>query len=174
MGPSYLEHVQRVLFEEEQVMFSARQRRVGPGGSILDPSIIVATNERLLLIKDVLSLHLREDIDAVPYANITYVKLEHGLISSALLIGVLAYGQATEYPSGTMTVEGLRYKDALELQQLIDKMIIKLKGKSATETVTEMPPRMATSKEKWKVLCKRCGVMNDFQAHYCSNCGATL
>ncbi len=177
IGPHYLEHVKRVLFEDEEVMFSARQRRVGPGGSILDPSVIVATNERVLVIKDVLELHLREDIDAVPYTNVTYVKLEHGLISSALLIGVLGFGrQATEFPSGTLTIDGLRYKDALELQQLIDRMVIKVKGKLPMETVSEItaPANIAPMKEKWKVMCKKCGMMNDFKSHFCSNCGAAI
>jgi hypothetical protein len=174
--PSYIGRVERLLFEDESVVFTARQRRVGPGGSILRPSVIVATNERLLLLKDVLSLHLREDIETIPYANMTYVKIEHGLISSALLIGVLGFGrQMTEFPSGTMAVEGLRYTDAVSLEQLIDKMIIKIRGKEPAETFTTNPPaEEMRSKESWRVMCKRCKTMNDFEARYCSSCGTAL
>lgn len=179
--PTYLSMVEKLLFADETVEFTARQRRVGPGGSLISPSVVVATNERLLIVRDVLMLHIKQDIDAVAYSNITYTKIAHGLMSSTLVLGVIGYSSQLESTgASTFEIEGLRYTDAAELAQLIDKMIIKLKGRSPQETVTvqegekEEKRQAAQAGERWKVLCKKCNAKNDFDAHYCDNCGAPL
>ncbi len=176
--PTYLSSVERLLFADETVQFTARQRRVGPGGSILTPSVVVATNERLLLIKDVLMLHIRQDIEAVPYSNVTYTKVAHGIMSSELILGVVGYygEDVGKRNPNTVEIMGLRYNDAVELAQLIDNAVIKIKGSTPEETVTEFHQDASkiVNKEKWRIVCKKCNAKNDFGAHYCANCGAQL
>lgn len=181
--PTYLDMVKKLLFEGEVVEFTARQRRIGPGGSIMDPSVVVATNERLLIVKDILMLHLHQDIDALTYSNITYTKMDRGIMSSTLVLGVMGYEAHSGMTSSSAIVEiqGLRHSDAVGLAQLIDKKIIKLRsgsrenvrGGEEREEVQEEAER-PRKREEWQVVCKKCNAKSNFTARYCSNCGAAL
>lgn len=170
--------VKKLLFEGEVVVFTARQRRVGPGGSIIDPSIVIATNERLLIIKDVLMLHLHEDIDALLYTNISYTKMDQGIMSTTLVLGVVGYEAHSGMESSTAKVEiqGLRHSDAVELAQLVDKMIIRSRSeeRETAREGREAQEERLEERRSWRVTCNKCNAKNEFGARYCSNCGSAL
>jgi len=73
------------LDPDEKVLIVARQSRVKPGGSMMTPSIIFATNKRLL-IRDPSMLGLRESVEDLTYANITSARLQKGVFSSSIML----------------------------------------------------------------------------------------
>ncbi|HJU35711.1 MAG TPA: PH domain-containing protein [Nitrososphaera sp.] len=84
-----IEEIRRIanrLDHNEKVQFVARQSRMKPGGSALaTPNIVFATDKRII-IRNPTMLGMRENIEDIPYENITSVKLEKGVFSSTILI----------------------------------------------------------------------------------------
>jgi hypothetical protein len=70
----------------EKILFVAKQSRMKPGGSALaTPNIVFATDKRVI-IRNPTMLGMRENIEDIPYDNMTSVKLEKGVFSSTILI----------------------------------------------------------------------------------------
>jgi hypothetical protein len=86
-----LEEIRKIanrLDQDEKVRLVAKQSRVRPGGSALaTPNIVFATDKRII-IRNPTMLGMRENIEDIPYDNITSVKLEKGVFSSTILIRV--------------------------------------------------------------------------------------
>ncbi len=177
--PGYLKGFQKVLFEDEIIEFTARQRRIGPGGSIFSPGVVVATNRRLIIIHDMLQLHIQEDVDVIPYNTITYVKLQHSVMSSTIIIGILGFTGAKELnpesSTSMMQIPGLRYDDAMTLVRITEKMLIKnLEQRRVTENTRPSETKEVEVKAEVLVLCNTCHARNPSNAKYCVNCGAKL
>lgn len=73
------------LDSDERVLVVAKQSRIKPGGSMMTPSILFATNKRLL-IRDPTMLGLRESIEDITYSNITSARLQKGVFSSSIML----------------------------------------------------------------------------------------
>ena len=82
---SEIDRIKNMLDSTEVVKVVARQSKVMPGGKLVTPKIIFATNKRLI-IRDPTMLGLRADVDTIPYSQINNVKLEKGLFTSRVLI----------------------------------------------------------------------------------------
>jgi hypothetical protein len=82
---SEIDRIKNMLDATEVVKVVARQSKVMPGGKLITPKIIFATNKRLI-IRDPTMLGLRSDVDTIPYSQINNVKLEKGLFTSRVLI----------------------------------------------------------------------------------------
>jgi hypothetical protein len=82
---SEIDRIRNMLDPTEVVRVVARQSKVMPGGKLVTPKIIFATNKRLI-IRDPTMLGLRSDVDTIPYSQINNVKLEKGLFTSRILI----------------------------------------------------------------------------------------
>lgn len=82
---SEIDRIKNMLDSTEVVKVVARQSKVMPGGKLVTPKIIFATNKRLI-IRDPTLLGLRADVDTIPYSQINNVKLEKGLFTSRVLI----------------------------------------------------------------------------------------
>jgi hypothetical protein len=84
-----LEEIRKIanrLGQDERVLFVAKQSRMKPGGSVLaTPNIVFATDKRII-IRNPTMLGMRENIEDIPYNNMTSVKLEKGVFSSTILI----------------------------------------------------------------------------------------
>jgi Bacterial PH domain/Short C-terminal domain len=84
-----LEEIRKIanrLGQDEKVLFVAKQSRMKPGGSVLaTPNIVFATDKRII-IRNPTMLGMRENIEDIPYNNMTSVKLEKGVFSSTILI----------------------------------------------------------------------------------------
>ncbi len=118
--------VKNSLWPDEVVELTARQRRVGPGGSVITPTSVIATNKRLLIVnKEVLGL--RKDIESINYSQITSVRFEKGIISSSVFVRVEGYDTDTGFLKGTGKqegeIDGLNNTDAAELADCIEKKI---------------------------------------------------
>lgn len=84
---SEIERVKQMLEAAEVIKTVARQSRIMPGGSLVTPNIIFATNKRLIL-RDPTTLGLRAGIESIPYSQINKVHLEKGAFTSELVIDV--------------------------------------------------------------------------------------
>ena len=77
--------IQENLGSNEVVKAVARQSKFMPGGKMITPRTIIATDKRIL-IRNPSSLGLRADVDSIPYNQVNNVKLKKGAFTSALII----------------------------------------------------------------------------------------
>ena len=71
--------VSGLLWPGEQVLITAQQRRVGPGGDMINPTSVVATDKRIIIVNKT-TLGLRKDYEVIPYRQIASVRLKKGII----------------------------------------------------------------------------------------------
>lgn len=124
----------------EQVLIVARQSRIMPGGSITTPNIIFATNKKLV-IRNPTMLGLRENVQVVPYTEITSVNLEKGIFSSEVTI--TAPGLTTELSrffnlsrQGVAGIPAIPKDKAARLVDIVKEGIKQTKASAATPTLT--------------------------------------
>ena len=86
---SEIKKIKDRLDDDEQVHLVIRQGKnpLKPGGSLFTPNIVFATNKRLL-IRNPTALGLRQKVEDYNYSDITNVRLEKGMFSSAVAITV--------------------------------------------------------------------------------------
>jgi hypothetical protein len=169
-----LKLARKILWPDEDVMGTVKQRRIGPGGSVVTPTTVVVTNKRLIIINRA-SMGLRQDYEVVPYTAIVSVRLEHGIISSTIFIRVQGYdADKGLLSSGKQEgeIDGLRNKDAVELSDFINKQIedrldVKAKIEGDVEGNIDTAPGAY-------IFCNNCGTKNGASAKFCSKCGAAL
>ena len=87
---SEIRRVEQLLEAAEKIKAVARQSRIMPGGSLVTPNIIFATDKRLI-IRDPNTLGLRAGIESIPYSQINKVHLEKGAFTSELVMDVGQY-----------------------------------------------------------------------------------
>jgi len=80
-----IERIKTFLEAAEIIKAVARQSKFMPGGKLITPRTIFATNKRLI-IRDPNSLGLRADLDSIPYSQINNIKLEKGAFTSEIRI----------------------------------------------------------------------------------------
>lgn len=82
---SEIDRIKNMLDAAEVIKMVARQSKFMPGGKLITPRTVFATNKRIL-IKDPNTLGLRADIDSIPYSQINNVKLKKGAFTSEITI----------------------------------------------------------------------------------------
>lgn len=82
-----IERIKQLLEAAEVIKTVARQSKVMPGGSIVTPNIIFATDKRII-IRDPTALGLRAGVDSIPYSQINKVKLQKGAFTSEIKVDV--------------------------------------------------------------------------------------
>lgn len=169
-----LESIKKILVEGEEVELMVVQRRLGPGGALIYPKIVVATNKRIIIeTRRMMGTHT--DYDVITYRAVRNVKLEHGLVSSTVLIASEFHGStkdgAGEGYGGV--IMGLRYNDAIKLVEFINMKVSEVAGGAAESEALKEEARLQMQKGR-QLHCKMCGVSNNMYANYCSNCGARL
>jgi hypothetical protein len=80
-----INRIKNFLEAAEVIKAVARQSKFMPGGKLITPRTIFATNKRLIL-RDPNALGLRADIDSIPYSQINNIKLEKGAFTSEIRI----------------------------------------------------------------------------------------
>jgi hypothetical protein len=80
-----INRIKTFLEAAEVIKAVARQSKFMPGGQLITPRTIFATNKRLIL-RDPNTLGLRADIDSIPYSQINNIKLEKGAFTSEIRI----------------------------------------------------------------------------------------
>lgn len=164
------------MFPDEAVAITVRQRRVGPGGSMVTPTSVIVTNKRLIIVNKE-SLGMRKDIESIPYKQITSVRLEHGIISSSVFVRVEGYDTDKGFLKNTGKqegeIEGLKNNDAKEITEYINNMIAGDGADGSGVQQTQQPQQAAAPKGKY-VFCSKCGARMDAGAKFCDKCGTKL
>lgn len=151
------------LWDDERVILTVRQRRVGPGGSVITPTSVVATNKRIIIInREVLGF--RHDIESIPYDHITSVRWEHGIISSSVFLRVSGFSTEKGFLKGTSDqegeIDGLNNNDAKELSDYVEKML------AGEENGKDQEQKAGAGG-----FCSSCGARLEPGAQFCSKCG---
>ena len=161
--------VKKILWSNEVVEVTVRQRRVGPGGDLITPTSVVATNMRLIIV-NLATFGLRRDYEVIPYSEITSVRTEQGIISSSVFIRVLGYDNdkgLLKNGDEEGEVDGLNNTDARTLSEYVSKKLINTAPNPA-------PVSAPDNKLGAYVYCTKCGAKDDASAKFCKNCGAKL
>ncbi len=164
----------KLLWAEETVMVTATERRIGPGGHLITPTTVIATDKRVIIINRT-TLGIRNDYEAIPYNRITSVRLEKGIISSSVYMRVEGYtspGEEGFLKPGEQEGEipGLRGGDAKALSDFIEKTIAGVTpGQMAGASSAGQAQGGAGS-----IYCSKCGAKNSIGAKFCSACGAKI
>ncbi|MDE1811068.1 MAG: PH domain-containing protein [Candidatus Micrarchaeota archaeon] len=165
VSPDDAKLVKDILVQGEQLIVSVMQRRVGPGGSVTTPTTVMATDKRVIIINRA-SLGIRKDYEAIPYKDITSVRLEHGIISSSVFIRVEGYDRdkgLLKNDKEEGEIDGLRNNDAKALSDEINRRIV-------DDSSSDAPSPASGS----YVYCSKCGTRNTAGSNFCSKCGQPL
>ena len=103
-----------------------------PGGSLVTPNIIFATNKRLI-IRDPTTLGLRAGIESIPYSQINKVHLEKGAFTSELVMVVGQY----ETGDDKQKIPAIQKKKAAEILSIINEFV-----RSAQSFTIHVPPSL--------------------------------
>ncbi len=167
----------KILWPQEEVEGTIKQRRFLPGGSLITPTTVVVTDKRLIIINRA-SLGLRQDYEVVPYTAIVSVRLEHGIVTSTVFVRVQGYDTdkgllASGKQEGE--IDGLKNKDAVELTDYLNKKLEERLDAAAEmeKDVQDKVQHPDTSVGSY-IYCNNCGTKNKASAKYCSKCGSLL
>ena len=149
--------VASLLWPDETAEFTVKQKRIGPGGAPFNPTSVVCTDKRIIIINRS-TFGMRKDYEMIMYSHVVNVRLERGLFSASVILRI-AGGSTGRGFLGVGKEEGeadgLRFRDAQLLADFINKKVI------VTETGETGPHK----------YCLFCGAWNPKSAEYCSNCG---
>ncbi len=178
--PEDMNAAKKYLWAEETVYVTAAQRKIGPGGALINQTSVLATDKRLIIINRE-TLGVRKDVETIPYDRIASVRYEGGIISSSVFVVVSGYvspkGEQGFLKPGESEGEigGLHKADAKELADFIQKMIVGVMP-------GEMQKGGGQAQQQGKqgapaggyVYCSKCGTRNAMGSKFCTNCGAKL
>jgi hypothetical protein len=159
-----------ILWPDENVEVTVRQRRIGPGGAMTTPTSVLATDKRLIILNRA-TLGLRQDYEAIPYNQITSVRLEHGIIASSVFIRVQGYDRdkgLLKNGKEEGEIDGLNNKEAQTLADFINK---RLEDAPNSEDGVS---GSASSGSGGGIYCTNCGTRNPVSAKFCSKCGTKI
>ena len=128
-----IERVKQMLEAAEVIKTVARQSRVMPGGSLVTPNIIFATNRRVI-IKDPTALGLRAGIDSIPYSQINKVHIKKGALTSELKLDIGQY----DSDDNREVIPAIPKKKATELVGIINQY---LRGAQDNSQQVASPPQ---------------------------------
>ncbi len=172
--------VKKVLWPNETVVGTVRQSRILPGGSVVVPTSVIITNERIIIVNRE-ALGIRHDYESIPYSSITSVRLEQGVITSSVFIRVQGY----DTDKGLLKngkeegeIYGLHGGDARDLanylnQRLEAKAEVEERAEESEAGVADRSGEM-DSKVGGFIFCSKCGAKNPAGASFCTKCGAKI
>lgn len=147
VNPEEAALVKDLLEPGEEVELTVRQRRVGPGGSLVTPSSVVATNKKIILVNRA-TLGLRKDYEVIPYLRVTSVRLEKGVISSSVFIRVEGYDRdkgLLKNGKEEGEIDGMNNRDAKALCELVNEKLEKEEEKDEPELDEDDTQQKGTS-----------------------------
>lgn len=177
IDPDDIGIARKVLWPDETVEGTVKQRRFLPGGSLITPTSVVVTDKRLIIINRA-SLGFRQDYEVVPYNAIVSVRLEKGIITSTVFVRVQGYDVDRGLLKGSSKqegeIDGLKNKDAVELTDYINKKL-EQRLDAQDEVEKDVQSReQSDSKAGSYIYCNNCGTKNPSSAKFCSKCGKSL
>lgn len=167
--------VRKILWPDESVELTIKQRRLRPGGSLLTPTTFVVTNRRLIIVERS-RYGIRKNYEVIPHKNITGVRLDHGIFSSSVFVRIPGYSaEEGKFKSGLEEgeIDGLRYKDAVVLADLLNEKVTERERKEEAKDIAIMERHM-DSRPGMYVYCNNCGRKDNAGDTFCKYCGARL
>ena len=158
----------KILWPNETINMTVRQRRIGPGGAVITPTSVIVTNMRIIIINRA-TLGIRKDYEVIPYKNVTSVRLEKGLISSSVFIRVQGYDRDKGLLKNGREegeIDGLNNKYAQLFSDFVNE---KIAGEQEETSSNDLDNSVGAY-----VYCSKCGAKDDSSAKFCKNCGAKL
>jgi hypothetical protein len=177
VDPVEVNIVRKVLWPEETVEGTVKQKRIGFGGDLINPTTIVVTDKRIIIINRA-TMGFRQDYQVIPYNAITSVRLEHGIRSSSIYVRVQGFSteQGNERAGDQEgEIDGLRNNEAEELTDFINKKLeTRYDAQAEIETETEQKMEHVDSVPGKFIYCTNCGTKNISTAKFCTSCGKSL
>ncbi|MDE1845884.1 MAG: zinc-ribbon domain-containing protein [Candidatus Micrarchaeota archaeon] len=176
-GEREIRDIKEVLGPTEKVEAQATQRRWGPGGDLVTPLTLVATDSRLIVINRT-KMGMKKDYEIVQYGNIVSAKLINGFISSSIIIRVRGYKI-----SATDEINGFITSEAKPLIEYINKKIGSVPGAAPTPAAPAAAPNGTSSSMNQTgipkrpdeyIFCPSCGAKNLQGSKFCSSCGKAI
>jgi len=141
---SEIERIKTFLEAAEVIKIVARQSKIMPGGKLITPKTIFATDKRII-IRDPNMLGLRGDINSIPYSQINNVKVEKGAFTSKIMI-----------ESGQFKADDEGFIDAIPKKKAAEIIgIINANLRSAQHYHIPDPPVQADDNDPLTLLKKR-------------------
>ena len=137
-----IERVKTMLEAAEIIKTVARQSRIMPGGSLVTPNIIFATNRRVI-IRDPTALGLRAGIDSIPYSQINKVHLKKGALTSEIKLDIGQY----ESEDNREVIPAIPKKKAAEIVGIINEHV-----RGAQNISSAPPPQPKSEDDPLKIL----------------------
>ena len=170
-----------LLWQNETVMATATQRRAGPGMNPVNPTTIIATDRRIIVVKRA-TFGLRKDIETIPYDRVTSIRVEKGFFSASLYLRVSGY-TAPGAESGFMgkgeqegEIDGMYKNDAKDIGDYLNKIVTGMieRGAPPTPEPQRGGIRIGDSPMEKPVYCPYCGSKNDPGSVFCDKCGKKI
>lgn len=92
------QEIKNMLLEKEEILLTAEQGRLKPGGSITTPNKIYVTNMRVLY-KDPRLFGLKANIVDVNYIDISNIWLKRGLFSTEIFLKSRFHSDVVQLPA---------------------------------------------------------------------------
>lgn len=148
-----IKKIQGNIESDERILLVARQSRIRPGGSMITPCVIFAT-DRKLIIRNPMTLGLRETVGLIPYTEITSIQLKKGLFSSE--VNISAPGVTTELSrffklsrQGVAGITAISGEDAGKLVEIVKQG---MKRAKATPSAAMVPTPLEELKKLKELL----------------------
>ena len=90
--------IKNLLMEDEEILVSASQNRIVPGGSISTPNAIYITNRRIIY-RDPKWLGMKADIVDVNYQDISNTRLNRGVFSTEIYLKARYHSDEVKLPA---------------------------------------------------------------------------
>jgi len=140
-----IKRVKQMLEASEVIKVVARQSRIMPGGSVVTPNIIFATNRRIIK-RDPSSLGLRSHVDSIPYSQINKVHLEKGMFTSEIKMDIGQYAA----DDNNQIISAIPKKKAEAIVSTINEFL-----RGAQDTSNQNPTVAKTDDDPLVLLKKR-------------------
>jgi len=111
-----IQRIKKFLEASEIIKAVARQSKFMPGGQIITPKTIFATDKRVL-IRDPNTLGIKSDIDSVPYSQVNAIKLKKGAFTSQITI------ESGQFENNHESIPAIPKKKAENIMGIINQHI---------------------------------------------------
>src|ERR671925_576456 len=148
--------ITEMLNPDEKVLLVARQSRIKPGGSLHTPNVIYATDRRII-IRDPYLVGIKENLVDIPYDIVTSVKLEKGLLSSAIRFKAPGLVSSTKLGMMDSMIDGEDYQEGIieaipkdkaqDLLEIIRSGMQSSSNRKSAPSKNQMPNELMKSKE---------------------------
>lgn len=146
-----IKKIAKRIDDDEKIIMVIRQTKnpLKPGSSLITPDSIFATSKKII-IRNPSALGLRQNVEVYPYEKIVDVKLEKGMLSSALEINV----PGSIYDG---YIDAIPKDEAEELLKIIYEKMKKKPSSSGDDPLTILKKRFAKgeiTKEEFEEMKK--------------------